>query len=347
MAFNNPWQDDNDPWNEEKANDFNRLKKKFASFFSSNKDKQYNDNKSNFKVVIGGIVALYFLSGFFQVQPDEKGVVLRFGKWVRTVDSGLRYALPYPFEIVLKPKVTKINRVDIKSMSNDPDTGNTLTGDLNLASITFSVLWKIKEDGAEEYLFCDRNPELTVRAVAEIVMREIVGQTNFAYVQTEGRAQIQAQALKMLQSVVDEYNMGIEIVRVELRQVEPPASVIDSFRDVERAQSEQQSEINKADAYARDVKARTRGIIAEKLNNGEAQKRDIIAKAEGLTARFLSAYEQYKLSPEIVSNRMYISTLRDLYKNVRKVIIDDKLKVMPYLPIPNDVKRVTDTVKGE
>lgn len=344
MTFKNPWQDDNDPWGRKKATPVEdlicSLDRKFSSFFKSSQGGNGNPPKSNKKgvfLILGCAIALYLGSGFFQVQPNERGVILRFGKWVRTVDSGLHYALPAPFEMVLLPKVTRVNRVDIKASGNSSEN-LTLTGDLNLADITFSVLWKIKSNGAEQYLFCDRNPELTVKAVAESVMREIVGQTPFAYLQTEGRGEIQNKAREKLQSVVDEYNMGIDIIRVELRLVEPPASVIDSFRDVERAQAEQQSEKNKADAYARDVKARTSGLIAERLNRGEAEKRKKIAEAEGITARFLAVYEQYKQASDVISNRLYISTCKEILQKVKKIIVDENVKVISCFPGSNDGK---------
>ena len=346
MDSNNPWQNEN-PWNKKNSDfspdslkDFLKKAKNFGGGFSNHKSKKIF-------WIIGGIIAtIYFSSGFFQVQPNEKGVVLRFGKWVRTVGPGLRYALPYPFEMVLIPRVTDVRQIDISSSNNSSEKNLTLTGDSNLADITFSVLWKVKEDGTEQYLFCDRSPEITVKAVSESVMREIVGQTPFSYVQTEGRADIQNKARMNIQAVMDEYNMGVEIIRVELRQVEPPSSVIDAFRDVERAQAEQQSEKNKAEAYARDVKARTRGLIAKKINHAEAQKQKVIAKAKGTVARFLSAYEQYRLAPDIVSKRMYIESMQEILQNVRKIIIDDKIKTVSYLPLIDNKFNLPQTLEN-
>lgn len=340
MTFKNPWQDDNDPWKNKSQGDPSSdvLKNLFGNFFSnlfrSSKEANQPPKGAFVYTVLGGIAALYVASGIYTVEPDERGVILRFGKWVRTVGAGLHYALPYPFETVLTPKVTRINCSDI-TPSGERDLA--LTNDLNLANITFKVWWKVKESKVENYLFCDRRPQLTIEHIAESVMREIVGQTHFAYLQTEGRAEIQDKAKAKLQAALDEYKMGIDVVRISLRQVEPPASVIDSFRDVERAQAEQQSEMNKADAYARDVKARTNGLIAEKLNKGEAQKRATIAKAEGATARFLAVYEQYKLSPDIISSELYISTCKEILSKVKKVLVDENVKIMPYLPIANGV----------
>ncbi len=327
MSTKNPWSDDNNSWRGEASQEFvEDVKKKFGKVFSKD---PFNGGLKGFCSVF---LVMYLISGFFQVQHDERGVVLRFGEWVRTVGPGLSYAIPYPFERVILKRVTKVNQIDISS-GNQQEESLMLTGDSNLANISFSVLWKIKDNGVEDYLFNAKRPELTVRAVAESVMRDIVGQTPFTYVQTEGRGDIQNKAKKGLQSIMDEYKMGIEIIRVELQKVEPPASVIDSFRDVERAQAEQQSEKNRAEAYDRDTRARTRGLIAEKINDGEAQKRTIIEKAKGNVARFLSAYSQYKLSPDIVTKRLYLETMSDIYKGAKKIVVDSDLKAIPYLPL--------------
>ncbi len=328
MATKNPWGEGDNSWENEVSQEFvDDVKKNFGKYF------QKNPMKNNSIGICSLVVAIYLSFGFFQVQPDQRAVVLRFGKWVRTVGPGLRYAFPYPVEEVILQKVTKVNQIDI-SNSNQQEESLMLTGDSNLANISFSVLWKIKENGVEDYLFNAKNPQLTVKAVAESVMRDIVGQTPFTYVQTEGRADIQNKAKKGLQSIMDEYKMGIEIVRIELQKVEPPASVIDSFRDVERAQAEQQSEKNRAEAYDRDTRARTRGLVAEKINNGEARKRAIIEQAKGNVARFLSAYSQYKLAPDIVTKRLYLETMGDIYSKVNKIVIDKNVKALPYLPLP-------------
>ena len=350
MSPKNPWEtgpeDDEDPWGRKQSigNDFpfdliNKIKKQFKNDSFNKSSGNSGGGKFNFSslyAIVGIVAAIYLCSGFYQVQPDERGVVLRFGKWVRTEGPGLQYILPYPFEEVIIRRVTAINQIDIGSFSKgnqQTDEKLVLTGDSNLANMSFSVLWKVKSNGVEDYLFNAKSPEITVRALAESVMREIVGQTPFTYIQTEGRAEIQKKVRENLQNLVDEYKMGVEIIRVELQKVDPPASVIDSFRDVERAQAEQQSEKNKAEAYDRDTRARTRGLIAEKLNNGEASKRAIIETARGNVARFLSAYSQYRLAPDIVSKRLYIDTMRDIYKKVNKIIVDKDVKAIPYLPL--------------
>jgi len=337
MPKKNPWNDDD--WGSGASQEFvEDVKKNFGKFFDK------NPFKGSFVGICSVFVALYFASGFLQIQPDQRGVVLRFGEWVRTVGPGLRYVFPYPFEQVIVKEVTKVNQIDISS-ENQQEESLMLTGDSNLANISFSVLWKIKDDGVEDYLFNAKRPALTIRAVAESVMRDIVGQTPFTYVQTEGRGDIQNKARKGLQAIMDEYKMGIEIIRIELQKVEPPASVIDSFRDVERAQAEQQSEKNRAEAYDRDTRARTRGLIAEKINNGEAQKRTLIEKAKGNVARFISAYSQYKISPDIVTKRLYLETMGNIYKNTKKIVVDNNLKAVSYLPLTELGKNKAEGLK--
>lgn len=329
MSSNNPWDnsDDNDPWSQDSKDD---VVKNFKKMFNGGENFSLSFN--HIFLLIFLVLALYLLSGFRQVEHDQRGVVLRFGRCIGTVGPGLRYVFPYPFEALIVQKVTTVNQIDI-GFKNTGDENLMLTGDSNLANISFSVLWKIKENGIEDYLFNAKSPQLTIQAVAESVMREVVGQTQFTYVQTEGRADIQNKVRENLQALVDEYKMGVDIIRVELQRVEPPVSVIDSFRDVERAQAEQQSEKNKADAYDRDTRARTRGLIAEKLNNGEARKQAIIQTAKGSVARFLSLYSQYKLAPEVVSKRLYIDTMRDIYKNVNKIIIDKDVKTFSHFAV--------------
>lgn len=329
MSSNNPWDnsDDNDPWSQDSKDD---VVKNFKKMFNGGGNFSLSFN--HIFLLIFLVLALYLLSGFRQVEHDQRGVVLRFGRCIGTVGPGLRYVFPYPFEALIVQKVTTVNQIDI-GFKNTGDENLMLTGDSNLANISFSVLWKIKENGIEDYLFNAKSPQLTIQAVAESVMREVVGQTQFTYVQTEGRADIQNKVRENLQALVDEYKMGVDIIRVELQRVEPPVSVIDSFRDVERAQAEQQSEKNKADAYDRDTRARTRGLIAEKLNNGEARKQAIIQTAKGSVARFLSLYSQYKLAPEVVSKRLYIDTMRDIYKNVNKIIIDKDVKTFSHFAV--------------
>lgn len=323
----NPWDDESLSSESETAFDF--IKKV--------QNKKFNFNNKNVIYSIGALAIAAFLStGFFKVDYDQKGVILRFGRWDRTVGSGLQYKLPYPFEQVIFCKVTKVNQIDIGTNIEGNSENLVLTGDSNLANFSYSVLWKIKDDKVEDFLFNAKRPETTIIAVSESVMREIIGQSDFAFVQTDGRAEIQKQALKSIQNILDEYKIGVEIVKVSLRRVEPPLAVIDSFRDVERAQADQQSECNKAEGYSRDTRARTRGLVAEKINYAEAQKLALIEKAKGEVARFNSAYEAYQLSPSIIKENMVLEAVQNIYSKARKLIIGKDVKSLQHLSIPQE-----------
>jgi membrane protease subunit HflK len=243
--------------------------------------------------------------------------------------------------------MTTVHRIDIgakapSSPEEMPEEDLVLTGDSNIANISFSVLWRVRDDGVERFLFNSQAAEHIIRSAAESIMREIVGQMPITYTQTEGRAAISDKVRELLQRLLEEYNIGVEIVQVLLQNVEPPAAVIDAFRDVERAQADQQSEINKAEAYDRDIRARTRGKVASIQNAAEAQKAILIAKAEGETAAFLLVLEQYKMAPEITAERLFIDCLGDIYEKTRKVLIDPTAKasgLVPYFPLSDLEKR--------
>lgn len=307
----------------------------------ASKRRDDSSKKYNFPVNIGrvlffcvcALVVGFLLTGLFQVEHDQKGVVLRFGRWVRTVGPGLQYKLPYPFEQAILCRVTTVNQIDLgPNLARSENL--VLTGDSNLANFSYNVLWKIKEDDVESFLFNAKNPEATVIAVSESVMREIIGQSDFAFVQTEGRKEIQKKALSGIQTILDEYNIGVEIVKVSLQKVEPPVSVIDSFRDVERAQADQQSERNRAEAYARDTIARTRGIVVEKINKAEAVKAQLIAKAEGEVERFNLIYNAYKNNPAIISKIMEYDAVNSIYAKANKLVIDKDIRSLQHMSIP-------------
>ena len=196
-------------------------------------------------LVLGALV-LWGFSGFFRVEPDELGVVLRFGKVVREVQPGLNYHLPYPVEAVLTPKALRVNKIDIgmrqiddtrrgHSMRDVPEESLMLTGDENIVDVDFSVLWKVKPTGVGDYLFNIQNPEGTVKAVAESAMREAIGRSDIQPILTGARQTIENAVQELMQKTLDHYGAGIFIQQVQLQKVDPPAQVIDAFRDVQAA----------------------------------------------------------------------------------------------------------------
>src|SRR5438105_13190490 len=206
-------------------------------------------------IVIAAIVVLWAASGFYRVLPDEVGVVLRFGAYNRTTQPGLNYHLPTPIESVLTPSVTRVNRTEIGYRSGEsrtsggarPEEALMLTGDENIVDINFTVFWIInvpafkeidasrRTAGDQSYLFNIRNPEGTLKSAAESAMREVVGQTPIAHALSEGRGKIDTDTQHLLQGILDAYGAGVEVTQLQLLRVDPPAPVIDAFRDVQRA----------------------------------------------------------------------------------------------------------------
>jgi modulator of FtsH protease HflK len=302
-------------------------------------------------LIVLAAIAIWGLSGFFRVDPDELGVVLRFGKYVRDAKPGLNYHLPYPVESVLTPKVTRVNRIDIgmrlvedlrrgTTMRDVPEESLMLTGDENIVDVNFSIFWLVKPDGAGDYLFNIQQPEGTVKAVAESAMREIVGRSTLQPVLTE-RQPIETAVQELMQSTLNKYGSGIQITQVQLQKVDPPSQVIDSFRDVQAARSDLERAQNEAQTYANKVVPEARGRAAQITQNAEAYREQTVAEAKGATSRFLQVYEQYKKAPEVTRQRMYLETMERLFAGTDKIIVDSGATggVVPYLPLDQLMRR--------
>ena len=231
---------------------------------------------------------VWLASGLYRVGPDEQGVVLRFGKFVKTTQPGLHYHIPLPVETVQTPKVTKVNRIDIGfrserdsgfsqggGVADVPQESLMLTGDENIVNIDFSVFWVIKDAG--KFLFEIQDPEGTVKAAAETAMREVIAKSKIQPVLTEGRAQIEIETQEIIQSILDEYNSGIQITQVQTQKADPPDQVIDAFRDVQAARADMERSKNEAEAYANDVIPRARGEAAKIMQAAEAYKQKVVA----------------------------------------------------------------------
>ncbi len=304
---------------------------------------------SGFVLFVGALV-LAALIGFFgftvRVQPDELGVVLRFGKYVGQLTPGLNFRWPYPINQVYLPQVTRINRIEIGMRGGSDGRGSVgvvrdvpeeslmLTGDENIVDVDFVVFWRI--NNAADYLFNIQNPAGTVKAVAESAMREVVGQSQIQPILTEARAKTETAVQELIQRVLDGYGAGIQIVQVQMQKVDPPQQVIDAFRDVQAAKADQERIQNEADAYANRVIPEARGEAQRILQSAQAYKEQVIAEAQGQTARFLSIFEQYKKAPEVTRKRMFLETMERVLGGTDKIIIDEKgggPGVVPYLPL--------------
>ncbi len=300
-------------------------------------------------VLMAGLV-LWGATGFYKVNPDEVGVVLRFGKFAGLTQPGLNYHLPSPIETVQTPPVTRINRIEVGYRSPTAETGRIsrsdlrsgrgsdedslmLTGDENIVDINFSVFWQINDP--EKFLFKIRDPEGTVRVVAESAIREIIGQLPIRAPLFENRQPIVDRTRERMQQLLDSYGAGITVTQVQLLKADPPAQVIDAFNDVQRAKADQERLRNEAEAYRNDIIPRARGE-AERINQeAEAYKEQVSDLAQGDAKRFSLVYQAYKTAPDITAKRLYIETMEEVLKNAQKVVVDPSAKgIVPYLPLP-------------
>lgn len=304
------------------------------------------DNMKGPKLFLVGLAALILLwlaSGLYFLQPSENAVVLQFGQFHKSVEEpGLKWHLPWPVQTVEVVNVTNERRIEVGFRSYTSRSGNStgndvsdeslmLTGDENIIDIDFVVLWRV--GNAANYLFKIRDPDATIKIVAESAMREIIGQTKIQPALTEARTQIQVSTKELMQKMLDEYEAGVTINNVQLQKVDPPASVIDAFNDVQRARQEKEELRNKAEAYRNDIIPRARGQAEKLRQEAEAYRSQIVNRAKGDADRFTSVYEAYKLGPRVTTERIYLETLEDVLKNANTIILDSQKSggSVPYL----------------
>jgi membrane protease subunit HflK len=222
-------------------------------------------------------------------------------------------------------------------MRDVPEESLMLTGDENIVDVDFSVLWKVKPTGVGDYLFNIQNPEGTVKAIAESAMREAIGRSDIQPILTGARQTIENAVQELMQKTLDHYGSGIFIQQVQLQKVDPPAQVIDAFRDVQAARIDFERAQNEAQTYANRVVPEARGKVAQITQSAEAYRQQTVAEANGQTARFLKIYEEYKKAPEVTRQRMYLETMERVLGGTDKIILDaggpGSAGVVPYLPL--------------
>ena len=318
-------------------------------------DKVINDLKNKFggKMSGGGssrrfillgliiLMGLWAATGFYRVNPQQQGVVLRFGEWIRTTGPGLHYHLPFPIEQVLTPDVTRDNRLEIgfrdvagssATRRDITDESLMITGDENIVDIDFVVFWRISDAG--EYLFNLADPDETIKVAAEAVMREIIGQTAIQTALTEGRQNVQFAVREKLQELLDDYRAGVRVREVQLLAVDPPSDVIDAFNDVQRARQDRDRLKNQAEAFRNDIVPRARGQAAQLIAEAEAYREEVMNRAKGDASRFDQVFSAYEANKDVTRERIYIETIEEVFGNIEKIIIDeDGQSVVPYLPL--------------
>jgi len=294
-------------------------------------------------IIGGGVLVLWLLTGVYVIQQAEQGVVMRFGKYVDLLQPGLHIRLPQPIEVVVRQHVqqrqTNIGFIEDPNNpsaqpQNVPRESLMLSGDQNIVDLDFTVLWRVAN--AADFTFKVLDPEETVKAVAESAMREAAGQAKFDIAAGQGRGDLEDRVRSIMQATLDGYGAGVAVIKVNLRKADPPAQVLDAFRDVQAAEQDKIRKQNEATRYANTVVPRARGEASKILQDAEGYKQQQIAEAKGEGQRFISILEQYKNAKSVTRERMFLETMQKVLGGTNKIILqsDGKSPVVPYLPLP-------------
>lgn len=290
-------------------------------------------------IIIAGFLILLVWQSVFIVAPDEEGVVKRFGVPVRAVEPGPHFKIPI-LETVLQPKVAKLFRVEVGFRTTQqgrqqmvPQEALILTGDMNILGIEFIIQYKIKE--ARDFLFNVADIHETIGKAAEASMREVVGKSKIDEALTTGKAAIQADTMTLLQTILDQYQSGVQIAAVQLQDVDPPEAVAAAFKDVTNAKEDREKLINQAQGYRNDILPRAKGEAAELVNRAKGFAQARLNRAQGEANRFLATLKEYSQAKDVISKRIYIETMEAILPQMEKIIIDGKggERVLPYLPL--------------
>ena len=338
----NPDNKDKDPWGNRPGNqgppDLDEVVKKMqeglGKIFSGGgggQKKSSDEQKGPILLIAGALFVL--LLGYemvYRIDPAERGVVMRFGKYVTSLQPGPHIRLPRPIEEVIKVNVERIQTITSQS--------SMLTGDENIVEVELAVQYRIKE--ATDYLFKIADPDVSVRRVTESAIRDIIGQSTLTYVITEGRAQIATEAMALIQDVLDVYESGIEVTSVNMQPAKPPEAVKAAFDDAIKAREDEQRKINEAEAYRNEVVEKAAGEAARIRLEAEGYRDKVIAQAEGEASRFDQLYKEYSKAPEVTRKRLYIEAIESVLSKTNKVILDNESgSSLMYLPIDKLIER--------
>ncbi|RKF16673.1 FtsH protease activity modulator HflK [Roseovarius spongiae] len=294
-------------------------------------------------VIIGllVVVGLWLFASFYTVKPEERAVELFLGEYHRTTGPGPHLA-PWPLVTYEKVVVTSERNEDIGVGGRGSEQGLMLTGDENIVDIDFQVVWNISDPS--KYLFNLRDPRMTIRAVSESAMREIIAQSQLAPILNRDRGAIASRLEDLIQSTLDSYDSGVQVVRVNFDKADPPHQVIDAFREVQAAEQKRDRLEKEADAYAARVLAQARGEAAQTLEEAEGYRAQVVNEAEGEASRFSAVLGEYRKAPEVTRKRLYLEAMEDVLGDMDKIILDENQTggggsgVVPYLPL-NELRK--------
>jgi membrane protease subunit HflK len=291
---------------------------------------------SSIGLLVGLLLLLWISSGFYIVNEGQRGIVLRFGKYVETTQAGLRWHLPYPVEVVETVNVSQVRTVEIGYRNNVRSKvlkeSLILTDDENIVDIQFAVQYILKNP--EEFLFNNREPENAVLQAAETAIREIIGKSKMDFVLYEGREQVAAKATQLMQDILDRYKIGIAISKVTMQNAQPPEQVQAAFDDAVKAGQDRERQKNEGQAYANDVIPKAKGNAARLMEEAEGYKQRVIASSEGDASRFKQVLVEYNKAPGVTRDRLYLDMMQQVFSNTSKILVDQKSgSNLLYLPL--------------
>jgi membrane protease subunit HflK len=340
MAWNEPGGPGRDPWNQGPKRgggppDLDEMLKRFKARFGG---KGADGTKSSggrglpngmLGLLIAAIALLWIASGFYVVDEQERAVVLRFGDYVGTTEPGLRWRLPWPID-----KEEIVNVTGVRSVK---DEAVMLTKDENIVDVELSVQYRVSS--AEEYVFNLEDPDMTLRQATKSAVREVVGQSTMDFILTDGREEVAERTKRLLQDRLNIYKAGLIVNEVNMQQAQPPQLVQAAFADAIKAREDQQRLKNEAEAYANDRLPKARGAAARQIAEATAYRDQVVAKATGDASRFGQLVAEYRKSPKVMRERLYLDSMNSVLSSTSKVLVDvDKGGSMLYLPLDQIMK---------
>ena len=292
--------------------------------------------RGGYSLIILALAAVWLFLSLYTVKPEEKSIELMLGEYYKTGESGLNFA-PWPVVTAEVLTVTRENTEDIGVGTRGvrQDEGLMLTGDENIVDIDFQVVWNISDPA--KFLFNLADPRETIRATAESAMREVIGRSELSPILNRDRAVISLEVRELIQAQLDNYSSGVNIVRLNFDKADPPAEVIDAFRDVQAAEQERDTLEKRADAYANQALAQARGEAAQIQQEAEGYKARVVNLAVGEASRFESVYNEYVRAKDVTRKRLYLETMERVLAGVDLIVIDEKIGgdqgIVPYLPL--------------
>lgn len=345
MAWNDSNNNDRDPWggrrNEQGPPDLDevvrKMQEKLGGLFGGGRrgasQRPPGEHATAVWIVIGAILlGLFFTEVFWRIEPAERGVVLRFGKYATTLQPGPHLRFPRPIENVIRVNIDQFRAFSIDA--------TMLTRDENIVDLQIAVQYRIKN--VEDYLLRIADPDESVQRAAESAIRDIIGASTFDFVIGEGRADIAVKAEQLMQDMLDNYNAGIQVTSVNMQSANPPEEVKASYDDAIKSREDEQRKINEAEAYRNEVVERAQGDAARIRLEAQAYKEQVVARAEGEARRFEQVLTEYQKAPEIMRERLYLETVESVLRDTTKIVADQTGGNVTYLPLDKLMDRARE-----